>query len=126
MQKYIIISILIYIIGSFFYGKHLISSIEILETNNEILKKTQEQNSKTIAEIKGSYDKISQINAELTERVMNSNAHVIQLESVLSKTLSKLERTALAKPTLVEDKINTKVEKNLECLESISKNEKCD
>lgn len=104
----------------------MISSIEILETNNEILKKTQEQNSKTIAEIKGSYDKISQINAELTERVMNSNAHVIQLESVLSKTLSKLERTALAKPTLVEDKINTKVEKNLECLESISKNEKCD
>lgn len=126
MNKIIIILVILYILGTIWYFKSLNSTIDILNENNRILSKANDENNQTIEMIKERYNTIVKINSELTSQIISSNNRISKLENSFSESIKKIDRLAKSKPGLIEKKINSASDNVIKCFEDLSKGEKCE
>jgi len=129
-NKYVIVaSAFAFICATFYvYYSYASNKIERIETENSTLSKTIEQKEEYIQNLKIDYDKIIKSKDELSATIKKSNALIFNLRTQLERDRvgkKSIEELALAKPILVQNYINKRIKKQLDCFKLIDLNGEC-
>jgi len=113
LNNYMLIALGVILFGFtsyFLYSQHVIKSLNKQAVTYEI---SIEQQKKTIDSLKVDVELIKRLNTELASINTTSSVNAAKL----ADTLTKLERTATTRPTLVEHFINEAVKDRNRCFE---------
>lgn len=112
----------IYFILNLLYIKSLKDDLKTSELNNARLVEVQNENIKTIQELKEQYITIKQINKNFDKTVKSQQERIDNLNNKLSD-LTRLEKLSSLKPKLIENVINLGTDNTIKCFEGISNND---
>lgn len=114
------------VIGVTFYIQSLRADLEKSEHNNQLLQQSIEQQSLTIDQMEQSYNKILNLNAEISENINKVNDNIRKYQNTVTQKTDQLSKVAVGKSSLTEKIINDATEKQLKCFELITRGKKCD
>lgn len=120
IRIYLIAGILGVIFSLVWYSKHLQDKLVLAQANNEKLKLVAESNQKTIEAMQADAELQQQAMTDLNDKLNQANDGKIALLKKLQK--HDLAKLSIAKPKLIEDRINAATAKVFSDLEQLTTN----
>lgn len=111
---------------AFFYYNWSQKEIATLKTNTVLLEKSNEQQQNAIESLTKGVEQLKNSYNNLNEKSLEYQKEIAELKNVFNKDGRDFTELSKKKPQLIENIINKGTEKEFKCLESISKNEKCE